>query len=242
MDATNFGTAADLYDNVRPTYPREAIDYQLGTDPVTVADIGAGTGKLTRIIVQAGHRVIAVEPDSRMAEQLSGQSSDVPVHVAGAEELPLDDNSVDVVTAGQSFHWFDNDTALREIRRVLNPDGVFAPIWNIRDESVSWVAALSEIIGRSNAEYLASHIADDSDYFEPHFSQRELQVFRHEYPITPQRLSDLVRSRSNYLNGSSEYRADLDTRVADLLNEHPDLRGRDEFVMPYRTYAFRLRA
>ncbi|GAB4003157.1 hypothetical protein GCM10029992_43680 [Glycomyces albus] len=95
----------------------------------------------------------AIEPDSQMlAKLLDGTPGPAGHHIAPAEELPLPDSSVDVVTAGQAYHWFDRDRALPEFRRVLRPGGVFAPIWNVRDESVDWIGALSSIIGSSVGE------------------------------------------------------------------------------------------
>ena len=77
------------------------------------------------------------------ATQLQAAYPDVPVHAGTAEQIPLDDDSVDAVLVGQAFHWFDHDAALDEIARVLRPGGVLGLLWNIRDDSIGWVAELT---------------------------------------------------------------------------------------------------
>ncbi|HEY1178985.1 MAG TPA: class I SAM-dependent methyltransferase, partial [Phytomonospora sp.] len=135
--ALSFGQAADAYDAIRPTYPREAVTWALGAKPVTVADLGAGTGILSRLLADEGHHVIAVDPDEQMLDALRAKSPAVAdARTGDAEHIPLADGSVDAVTAGQAYHWFDPERAHPEIARVLRPGGVFVPIWNIRDGSV----------------------------------------------------------------------------------------------------------
>src|SRR6266550_2633842 len=89
------------------------------------------------------HEVVPVEPDEAMRARLARSTPGVTPLAGSAERIPLPDTSVDAVVAGQSYHWFDPEPAHREIARVLRPGGVFAPVWNIRDESEPWVAALS---------------------------------------------------------------------------------------------------
>lgn len=228
---TSFGPAAELYDRIRPTYPAEAIDWMLGPAPVRVVDLGAGTGILTRQLHAAGHQVVAVEPDDGMRARLCERLPDVEASAGSAEQIPLPDGSVDAVVAGQAYHWFDTEVAHPEIARVLRPGGVFAPIWNHRDEDEGWVAELSEII-------------DDGEDPEPLlpadlFGSTEVAHFRHEKQLTPEALVDLVRSRSAYLTATPSRRAELESAVRRLCATEPGLRGRDEFAMPYRTTAYR---
>ena len=104
-------------------------------------DLAAGTGKLTRLLLATGAHVLAVEPVAAMRAMLTG----VEAMEGTAEAIPLDDGSVDVVTVGQGFHWFDAPVALAEIDRVLRPGGGLGLIWNERDESVPWVAEYGQI-------------------------------------------------------------------------------------------------
>src|SRR5690348_12905637 len=137
--ASSFGVAADEYDTQRPTYPAEAVAWAVGDEPGRrVVDLGAGTGILTRMLLALGHTALPVEPDPEMRRRLAERSPDTQPLAGSAEAIPLPDGSVDAVMAGQAYHWFDPETAHREIGRVVRPGGVFAPIWNIRDESVPW--------------------------------------------------------------------------------------------------------
>jgi ubiquinone/menaquinone biosynthesis C-methylase UbiE len=132
--ASSFGRRAAEYDRARPDYSPPALDLaaeRLGLGPESeVLDLGAGTGKLTRQLVERFARVIAVEPDQCMLAVLC-QATDCYLALEGrAEAIPLDDESVDAVFAGQAFHWFDTDVALTEIARVLRPEGGLVLIWN----------------------------------------------------------------------------------------------------------------
>jgi SAM-dependent methyltransferase len=239
--ARSFGAAADLYDAARPAYPAEALAWIAGDAPADVVDVGAGTGLLTRGLIALGHRVTAVEPDELMLAKLTAATTGLTAARTGsAEALPLTDAAADVITAGQAFHWFDRPKALPELRRVLRPGGVLAPIWNLRDESVDWVERLTEIVGSSKGERMATSAADPG-YFGPGFGEPEIRIFRHEKTLDPAALVRLVQSRSYYLTAGPERRRELVAAVEDLVATHPDLAGRETFAMPYRTHAFRVR-
>src|SRR6266516_2596897 len=140
---SSFGAAADLYDRIRPSYPPEAVRWLLGDEPRRVVDLGAGTGIFSRVLASLGHEVLAIEPDEGMRAKLASTSPGVTALPGSAESIPLADESVDAVVAAQAYHWFDHDAAHAEIARVLRPGGVFGPVWNVRDESVDWVAELT---------------------------------------------------------------------------------------------------
>jgi ubiquinone/menaquinone biosynthesis C-methylase UbiE len=96
---------------------------------VTVVDLAAGTGKLSRPLAATGAHVIAVEPLEAMRRAIGPELE----AVAGtAESIPLPDSSADAVTVGQAFHWFDGERALAEIHRVLRPASTLALVWNAR--------------------------------------------------------------------------------------------------------------
>ena len=96
----------------------------------TVLDLGAGTGKLTRVLAERYARVIAVEPLDGMREILERVVPTAESLAGAAETIPLPDASVDAVFAATAFHWFAHDEAIREIARVLRPGGVLAVVWN----------------------------------------------------------------------------------------------------------------
>jgi len=132
--ALSFGRGAASYDRVRPDYSQEAIDLvvaKLGLErDADVLDLGAGTGKLTRPLVERFARVTAVEPDPGMRAHLGQATSCYLVLGGRAEAIPLADGSVDAVFVGQAFHWFATAQAVAEIARVLRPRGGLVLIWN----------------------------------------------------------------------------------------------------------------
>ena len=150
MAAEGFTAGAVNYVEGRPEYPPEIeewLTHDLGLSAgKTALDLGAGTGKLTPRLLATGATVIAVEPIRAMFDQLILQYPGIEARSGSAEAIPLEDGAVDAVVCAQSFHWFSTPEALDEIRRVLKPGGAFGLIWNIRDDSVPWVAALSSIM------------------------------------------------------------------------------------------------
>jgi len=119
-----------VYERARPEYPQDAVDWiaqELGLHAGrTVLDVGAGTGKLTRALVETGARVIAVEPGEAMLGQLRHAVPRAEALLGAAENIPLADDSVDALTVGQAFHWFRHDEALPELHRVLRTGGGIA--------------------------------------------------------------------------------------------------------------------
>jgi SAM-dependent methyltransferase len=128
--ARSFDRAALEYERARPGWPEEALELVPVPTTATVLDLGAGTGKLTRVLTRRYARVIAVEPLDGLREILAYTVPDAEALEGRAEAIPLEDAAVDAVFAGQAFHWFANDEAVAEIARVLRPDGVLALLWN----------------------------------------------------------------------------------------------------------------
>jgi SAM-dependent methyltransferase len=120
-----FGIAAEAYERARPDWPAELLDALPLPPGAEVADVGAGTGKLTRVLARRYARVAAVEPDPGMRALIEGEALD-----GTAERLPLADACVDAVFAAEAFHWFEPAAALSEFGRVLRPGGIVALLWN----------------------------------------------------------------------------------------------------------------
>src|SRR5919109_5187823 len=148
--AQGFAAAGQVYERGRPDYPPEAIAClvrKLGIGAGSaVVGVGAGTGKLTRLLIQTGAHVTAVEPVADMRLACARALPPVPVLDGSAESLPLDTGTVDAVVAGAAFHWFNGPAALREFHRVLRPGGGLGLVWNPRDETVAWVAQLVRLV------------------------------------------------------------------------------------------------
>jgi SAM-dependent methyltransferase len=126
----SFDRVAAEYEQTRPTYPPAVLDALPLDADAAVLDLGAGTGKLTRVLVERYRDVTAVEPLANMRAMLEQVVPGARALPGSAERIPLDDGSVDGVFAAQAFHWFDKPVALPEIARVLRPGGVFAIVWN----------------------------------------------------------------------------------------------------------------
>jgi SAM-dependent methyltransferase len=149
--------------------------------------------------------------------------------------MPLADGFADAVVAGQAYHWFDPDPALVEIARVLRPGGTLGAIWNMRDESVDWVARLSEVIGsEGQGEREPEDEVAASGLYEP----LEEAEFRWEQQLDRARLRDLVLSRSYCASLPPEEREPVLAAVEALYDEAA---GPEGLPMPYVTYCFRAR-
>lgn len=152
---SGFGTSADRYERGRPGYPPEAVRWlvdRLGMGPgTTVADIGAGTGKLTRLLLATGARVIAVEPVPEMAGFLPQTAPDAEVVSATAENLPFADGTIDAITVAQAFHWFDAEAAWAGFRRALRPNGGVGLVWNHRGRNTPWIDEIWSVMDQVEA-------------------------------------------------------------------------------------------
>lgn len=190
--ATAFGAVAAAYEAGRPTFPASALEWILGPGRLTVLDLGAGTGKLSRVAAELGHDVIAIDPSAEMLA-ICGRFQGVDTMVGTAESIPLAHGSVDAVLVGQAFHWFEHDRALPEIARVLRSTGVLGLLWNSADTVVPWVRRLE-----------AAVLADQTDDFDPMpilqeshlFGAIEQASFRHWHELDRHGLREFARSIS----------------------------------------------
>jgi ubiquinone/menaquinone biosynthesis C-methylase UbiE len=231
--AASFGGVADVYERSRPGYPEDAVRWLAGEEPCDVVDLGAGTGKLTRSLAGLGHRVTAVEPLPEMLAQLRRAVPVATAVVGGAEAIPLPDESADVVTVAQAFHWFDQGPALIEIARVLRAGGHVALVWNVRDESDPVVSEMSEaIVGRTGVDAGAAEPIDASGLFGP----VEHATFGHVQEVDRETLQELVLSRSYCAVLSEDDRAPVLERIDGLFTEHAHA---GVVRLPYLTECFR---
>jgi len=140
MEPTSrFTDRADLYAKYRPSYPTAALDCLYGEAGIRpssrIAEIGAGTGIFTRLLLERGSAVTAVEPNAAMRERLAealGAEPKLEIASGTAEATALPDRVFDAVVCAQAFHWFDREAAKREFRRIMRTDGVAALVWNTR--------------------------------------------------------------------------------------------------------------
>ena len=214
-----WGDSADVYERARPGYPPEAIDFLhgLGLGPDgDVLDLAAGTGKLTRALIAAGARVTAVEPLFAMRQMLQQRLPEATVMEGTAEHIPVEDASMDLVTVAQAFHWFDAPKAMNEIARVLRPGGGLAAMWNVRDESVEWMAMIGELISGPKGATPDHRSGDWRRPFEQGpFAPLRLETYGHVQEVSRADAIDVFASRSYVAALPEDERERLLERVAE---------------------------
>jgi ubiquinone/menaquinone biosynthesis C-methylase UbiE len=198
-----------------------------------VLDLAAGTGKLTRQLVARGLDVVAVDPSEGMLEQLRSVVPGVPALIGAAEQIPLQDGSVDAVLVAQAWHWVDPPLASAEAARVLTPGGRLGLVWNERDVREPWVAELGRMM-KGGVQH-----ATERPVVGPPFG--ELKRFDTEwtYELGVDGLLDLVTSRSYVIGLSDDERAARLDDVRELATRELDRTGAERLSMPYVTQSFR---
>jgi SAM-dependent methyltransferase len=192
--ALSFGSAAAEYDAARPSYPADAVRWAVG-DARRVLDLGAGTGKLTQVVLDLGLEAVAVEPDDAMRALIPAES-----YAGKAEEIPLPDASVDAVVVGQAFHWFDPARAIPEMLRVLRPGGRIGLFWNLYDDRVPWVEALCEVVEAEARYSLARELATPPFDGAAHgTTQFEVSLVPHVQLMDRNLLATQLRSTSKFI-------------------------------------------
>ena len=232
-----FAKVAGLYEQGRPGYPDGVLDLladELGVHRgTTVLDLGAGTGKLTRRLLELTDDVIAVEPLAEMRAELARVLPTVHAVAGSAEAIPLDDGSVDVVTVAQAFHWFDGPAALAEIARVLRPGGWVMLVWNELDRRRPPIDVLVRVLREATLrpptiEHDWRAELDESGLFEPARRGR----WRWQAPISHAAAIAAVESRSYVAALGDAERSALLAEVAALIAAWPD-----PFDQPFATEA-----
>jgi ubiquinone/menaquinone biosynthesis C-methylase UbiE len=153
-----FSEVADVYERGRPEYAPAvvgAIAAELGIPMgARVLDLAAGTGKLTRALLDIGLDVVAVEPQAELRAVLASRAPDARVCEGTAEAIPLAEESVAAVTVADAFHWFDHAAALAEIRRVLRPGGGLAVLTTAPDwGGASWAHEVGALMAGLRPEH-----------------------------------------------------------------------------------------
>lgn len=233
--ALAFGPIADSYERARPSYPPEAVEWlagKLGLGPgKRVVDLGAGTGKLTRLLVPTGATVIAVEPLPEMLARLEAAVPDAEALVGSAERIPLPDGYVTGATAASAFHWFEHDRALPEIHRVLEPGGTLAIIGNRRDLGDPLQAAAQEIVGPYLPDLGRLGGWRDALAASPLFGPAETFETPFEQQLDAEGLAERIGTISYIARLDGDERAELLARVRALGESQPTT----TFPFRYRT-------
>jgi ubiquinone/menaquinone biosynthesis C-methylase UbiE len=159
-----FSSRVDNYVRYRPHYPKavlESLQTNCGlTETSVIADVASGTGILTELFLQNGNVVYGVEPNHEMREAAEGllkRYSQFRSIAGTAEETTLPETSVDFVTVGQAFHWFEIEKARQEFKRILKPQGCVALVWNERKDSSPLDHAYEQLVQTYSDDYAEVH-------------------------------------------------------------------------------------
>ncbi|WIM68795.1 class I SAM-dependent methyltransferase [Corynebacterium breve] len=229
--AEAFKQGADVYDDVRPSYPPEVAT--LVDDCKRITDIGAGTGKLTQILAQRGRELFASDLSADMTRVLHHRLPAVPVWRATAEATGLSSASMDALTCAQTWHWVDVAAASAEADRVIRPTGKLLLVWNTLDVSDAWVLRLARIIHSGD-------IQREGFYPEVHapWQLRDELRTRWVQTLTTDQVYALAQTRSYWLRSDEKIRARVTENLRWYLFDHLGFTPGQELPIPYRTDAF----
>jgi len=241
-----FAGVASTYARWRPSYSAALLDWILAEAGVRsgdrAADVGCGTGILTRLLAERGLDLVGIDPNEDMLAEARAGGGPAEYRRGEAAATGLDDASVRLVAAAQAFHWFDLDAALTEFRRVLEPGGHVAAVWNVRGES-PFMTDYEAVLRRFSPEYSALGAWDES---LARLRAHPLVAAPREGEAPNAQVLDLegLRGRawsSSYVYRGVEDREGFEAALRAVFDAHV-LGGVVEF--PYRTVAlvFRIRA
>lgn len=242
-----------LYDQVRPTYPKEAVKLLIGklgisrqdrssNQPLRILELGAGTGKFTdvlqKVLRDSNVEIIASEPVLSMREEFEQKFPTLGMKDFSAENIGLPNGSVHAVIAAQCFHWFANEKSLSEIQRVLVPGGKLGLVWNVRDHSVPWVKEMDDdvilpLYVQSNTPKAQSgewkRLIMASDKFG---SLEGDESFKTEQILTLDEFVKRLLSISVIaIKSEKEKKMEID-KIKSILNKHK--LGTDTVILPYK--------
>lgn len=235
---------AAAYARGRPEYPAILEDWlrrDLGLGKSTIAiDLGSGTGKFLPRLLAVGAEVIAIEPSLTMRSQLKALFPDVAAWEGRAQAMPLADGSADAVICAQCFHWFANEAALQEIRRVLKPGGRLGLVWNIRDATTPCVARLIEIMAPYDPGTPAYESQEWRKVFPAEgFSELQEHAFANPHAGAAETvIIDRVLSVGSIATLPRTEREQVIARVQQVIDKTPDLAGKSEVTFPNTTFAY----
>ncbi|KAK9723395.1 hypothetical protein K7432_001955 [Basidiobolus ranarum] len=232
--AKGFELDTDAYENARPSYPTEAIvllqeKLNLVPGESYVLDLAAGTGIFTRLLLPFKYHLTAVEPAANMRAKFSQVLPGVPILDGTAWKIPLEDNSLDVVFVAQAFHWFSDVAAIKEISRVLKPEGHLALIWNLEDRSrAKWVGQIRDIYEKhekSSPQYrlgLWKKVFETEEYHHLFNPLNEVHLQR-EVLSDKQTIWTRVSSKSYVASLDAEEKETLKKQILETLDKAQDI-------------------
>ena len=247
--AGSFGGVAALYERYRPGPSVDAVEWILPAQVGTVVDLGAGTGALSRLLLDRAEEVIAVEPDDRMRSILIEEVPGVRAVNGRGESMPLPDRSVDAVLASSSWHWMDPVPALREVGRILKPSGIMGALWSGPDAEGAFVVQAQALLAQQAQGGPTDVILEDarrpmSTLEIPvgvPFDQPEHEVFRWDVALNADELIGLLGTFSSIITMPEAKRQDVFSEARRLLAELLGVKGDVTVDVAFRADAWRSR-
>lgn len=240
-----FSLGAELYQQVRPSYPPEIVvwlqDQLKVGENSTVIDLGSGTGKFLPFLLQTQAKVIAVEPVTAMREQLEQRYSTVECLQTSSDQLLVKDESINAIICAQSFHWFSNIETLKEMYRVLIPAGHLGLVWNQRDITVDWVKALADEIAPFEADTPRYHSEKWKQVFEQQqlFQFNGLQTFQLKHTGTVEQVVSKRLLSTSFIAAMPEHQQQqLKARFEQIVFDFTGQTAQDQIDFPYTTFAY----
>ncbi len=242
--ASGFAPSTELYEKIRPDYPEAAVAILVRELGIArgriVIDVGAGTGKLTRMLAPTGATLIGVEPLVEMRERFAEEVPTAVPFEGTAEKMALRDGAAHAITVGQAFHWFDGERALAEFHRVLAPGGTLGLIWNVRDRRTPWVAAFDALVDAVDPDRPDHQTGKWRAAFDRTalFGPLQHEEVEHAQTLTPPEIADRAASVSGIASLPGAERERVLDRFRELAATHPDIRGRETVTLPYLTKVY----
>ncbi|WP_347453227.1 class I SAM-dependent methyltransferase [Acinetobacter thermotolerans] len=240
-----FSTAAERYQQVRPSYPEALtpwLQQQLTlTQDAQLLDLGAGTGKFLPHLKQLSQNILAVDPVPEMLAQLKLAHPDITTLEAMSDAMPLEDASIDAVFCAQSFHWFAHLDSLKEIHRVLKNQGYLVLVWNQRDITVDWVKALADFILPMEGDTPRYHSGKWREVFQEQYLFKPVAetTLQHFHSGTVEQVVSKRLLSTSFIAAQPEKEQQLlKQQFEQIVEKYTGKQPQDHIDFPYVTYVY----